>query len=152
MQAASGILIRIFASNSLEMWNNFSKKKNTNLDWSSKQWNCNPCLVLHKEWKHVHFNAHTGERKPNLLQRDYWFHDNRKHYEDQINCIQGLKNSSTELYKLNKLNGGSWPPCPDVNWTNWQSTRSGRRTELNDLLLNGFERNLRHSDTTPHPG
>ena len=26
------------------------------------------------------------------------------------------------------------------------------RTELNELLLSDFELNLRHSDTTPHPG
>ena len=27
-----------------------------------------------------------------------------------------------------------------------------RRTELNELFVNDFELNLRHSDTTPHPG
>ena len=51
----------------------------------------------------------------------------------------------TEWTELNKLNEGSWPSCPKLNWTNWQSTQSGRRTELNKLLLNDFERNLHHS-------
>ena len=46
--------------------------------------------------------------------------------------------------ELNDLNGGSWPPCPELKRTNWQSARSGRRTELNELVLNDFELNLHH--------
>ena len=37
-----------------------------------------------------------------------------------------------EWTELNELNGGTWPPSP--NWTDWQITRSGRRTELSELL------------------
>ena len=40
-------------------------------------------------------------------------------------------------------------PCQKLNW---QPTRSGRQTEPNKLLLNNFELNLCHSDTTLDPG
>ena len=35
----------------------------------------------------------------------------------------------TEWTELSKLDGGSFPPCPEMNWRNCQSTRSDRRTE-----------------------
>ena len=64
---------------------------------------------------------------------------------------QGQKSLWTEL---NELNGGTWPPCPKLNWMNWQPTRSGRRTELNELFLKRFWTEfawLRHQ-TTPRTG
>ena len=42
---------------------------------------------------------------------------------DDCYTHQGRKSSWTELSELNELNGGYWPPCPKLNWTNCQSTQ-----------------------------
>ena len=38
----------------------------------------------------------------------------------------------TEWIELTELNE---VPCPELNWTNWQPNKSGRRVELNELFL-----------------